>query len=141
MSLSKKLSMVLLACMPATLLAQGCGKASDPVQVVQAQVEAYNAHDIDAFAACYADDVSIVDLSGKHPPIQGIAALKTTYAFLAKVPKAYRVAIVQRSVSGPVVVDHERVLGLPAGKGQPEAFAVYEVRQGKIQRVWFPPAQ
>lgn len=133
--------MLLMAWIPATLLAQGCGHSSDPVQVVQAQVDAYNAHDIDAFAACYADDVSIVFLSGKHPPVQGIAALKSTFAFLAKLPKDYRVQIVQRSASGPIVVDHERVLGLPADKGQPEAFAVYEVRQGKIRHVWFPPAQ
>jgi putative hydrolase of HD superfamily len=141
MFLLKHAAILCLACLPATVLAQACGHASDPVHVVQAQVEAYNAHDIDAFAACYADDVSIIDLSGKHPPIQGMAALKTAFAFLAKVPKDYHVDIVQRSASGPIVVDHERVIGLPAAKGQPEAFAVYEVRQGKILHVWFPPAE
>ncbi|RUL75418.1 nuclear transport factor 2 family protein [Dyella choica] len=122
------------------LSAMACGnKAADPVKVVQEQVDAYNAHDIDAFAACYADNATIRDLSGKRPVITGIAALKTTFAFLAKVPKDYHVDIVQRTVTGPTVVDHERVMGLPAGKGQPEAIAVYEVRDGKIQNVWFPP--
>ncbi|GLQ88386.1 nuclear transport factor 2 family protein [Dyella flagellata] len=122
------------------LSAMACGdKSADPVKVVQEQLDAYNAHNIDAFAACYADNATIHDLSGKRPVITGIAALKTTYAFLAKVPKDYHVEIVQRTATGPTVVDHERVIGLPAGKGQPEAIAVYEVRDGKIQNVWFPP--
>jgi hypothetical protein len=139
--MSKRLVTLCLACTPALLLAQTCGQSSDPVQVVQAQDDAYNAHDINAFAACYANDVTITDLSGKRPVIHGVSALKTTYAFLAKVPKDFHAEIVQRSSSGPIVVDHERLLGLPAGKGQPEAFAVYEVRNGKIQNVWFPPAK
>jgi hypothetical protein len=122
-----------------TLPAMACGTSTDPVQVVQAQVDAFNAHDIDAFAACYADDVTITDLSGKDPVIKGIPALKKTYAFLARVPKQFHVEIVQRVVTGPIVADRERAIGLPAGKGQPEAMAIYEVRNGKIQNVWFPP--
>ena len=124
-----------------SLSAMACGKSADPVQVVQAQLDAYNAHDVDAFAACYADNVTIVDLAGKDPVMKGISALKQEYAFLAKVPKGYHVQIVQRTVTGPTVVDHERVLGLPAGKGQPEAIAIYEVRDGKILNVWFPPSR
>ncbi|GLQ48486.1 hypothetical protein GCM10007862_35370 [Dyella lipolytica] len=129
---------VLLMLVP--LSAAACGnKSADPIQIVQAQVDAYNAHDIDAFAACYADNVTISDLSGKRPTITGMSALKKAYAFLAREPKDFRVAIIQRAASGPTVVDHERVIGLPADKGQPEAIAVYEVRDGKIQNVWFPP--
>lgn len=122
------------------LSAAACAnKSKDPAAVVQAQVDAYNAHDVAAFASCYADDVTVTDLGGKRPPIKGIAALKRTYAFLATVPKAYRVAIVQRVVNGSIVVDQERAMGLPLDKGQPEAIAIYEVRDGKIQDVWFPP--
>lgn len=124
----------------APLSAMACGKSADPAQVVQAQDDAYNAHDVDAFAACYADNVTITDLSGKEPVVKGIPTLKKTYAFLDRVPKAFRVEIVQRIVVGPTVVDHERVIGLPADKGQPEAIAVYEVRDGKILNVWFPPS-
>jgi uncharacterized protein (TIGR02246 family) len=121
------------------LSAIACGTSTDPARVVQAQVDAFNAHDIDAFAACYADDVTVTDLSGKDPVIKGIPALKKTYAFLAKMPKQFHVEIVQRAVTGPIVVDRERAIGLPAGRGQPEAMAIYEVRHGKIQNVWFPP--
>jgi uncharacterized protein (TIGR02246 family) len=141
MFLSKNVATFCLACLPVAALAQTCGHSDDPTQVVQAQVEALNAHDVEAFAACYAPDVTITDLSGKDKPVHGIPDLKNTYAFLAKMPKDFHVEIVQRSTSGPIVVDHERAIGLPGNKGQPEAFAVYEVREGKIQHVWFPPAK
>ena len=130
---------VFLALSPPVSLA--CGNSTDPQQVVQAQDNAYNAHDLDAFAACYADDITIIDLAGKQPTLHGIPALKKEYGFLTKVPKAFRVEIVKRIASGPVVVDHERVLGLPADKGKPESVVVYEVRNGKIANLWFPPAR
>jgi hypothetical protein len=131
-------SVSILSLLP-SLSAMACGRSTDPAQVVQAQLDAYNAHDIDAFAACYADNVTVTDLSGKRAVIKGIPALKSAYAFLAKMPKEFHVEIVQRSVTGPTVVDLERAIGLPAGKGQPEAMAVYEVRNGAILNVWFPP--
>jgi len=116
-----------------------CGTSNDPAQVVQAQVDAYNAHDIDAFAACYAENATLTDLSNKRPVVKGVPALKGTYAFLAKMPKEFHVEIVQRVVNGPIVIDKERVVGLPAGKAPFEAMAVYEVRDGKIVNAWFPP--
>jgi putative hydrolase of HD superfamily len=134
------LALLVAAMFPAMPVDAACSKSADPEQVVQAQLVAYNAHDVEAFAACYADNVIVTDLSGKHPVVKGIAALKTEYAFLTKVPKAFRVQIVKRIVNGSIVVDHERVLGLPADKGTPESVAVYEVRAGRILNVWFPPA-
>jgi hypothetical protein len=49
------------------------------------------------------------------------------------------VQIVQRTVVGPTVIDKEHVVGLPSGKTVPDLAAVYEVRDGLIVRVWFPP--
>lgn len=116
-----------------------CGDSSDPASVVDAQLAAYNAHDIDAFSACYSTDVRIHDLSGRYPVRSGQAELRKAYAFLHDVPAAFGVRIVRRIESGPIVVDHERIVGLPEKEGTPEAVAVYEVRNGKISQVWFPP--
>lgn len=132
-----RIGLAALLLFPLSTLA--CGSSGDPAQVVQAQVDAYNAHDIDAFASCYADTVTVTDLSGKRATITGIPALKHTFAFLAKMPKDFHVEILQRVVTGPTVVDKERVHGLPADKGQPVAMAAYEVRAGKIVNVWFLP--
>ena len=121
-------------------VALACGKSADPETVVQAQVEAYNRHDLDGFVACYADNAMIVDLAGKQPPVKTAAELKTAYGFLARVPKEFRVEILKRTVNGPVVVDLERIHGLPKDRpAPPNALVVYEVRDGKILHVWFPP--
>lgn len=130
-----------VVCALLPLSAWACGKSSEPEQVVQAQLEAYNKHDVEAFAACYADDVTINDLSGKRPVIKGIPALKETFAFLNKVPKTFAVTIVKRIVNGPIVIDLEHVIGVPEDKRKPDAIAVYEVRDGKILNVWFPPSK
>ena len=124
---------------PYAISAHACGTTSAAVDVVQAQVDAYNAHDVEAFARCYADDVTIHDLSGAAPPVKGIPALKKDYAWLAKAPPAFRVEVVRRISSGRIVVDLERVHGLDKEKGTPEAIAVFEVHEGKIKNVWFPP--
>jgi hypothetical protein len=119
--------------------AASCGDSSDPEKVVQAQLEAYNAHDLDAFVACYAEGVAIHNLGNGKPPRKGLRALREDYLFLKEVPKAYRAERADRIVSGPIVVDHELIRGLPPERGVPEAIAVYEVRDGKILNVWFPP--
>lgn len=140
-ALMKTLAISVLAFLPAFSAVACDNQSGDPAEVVQAQVKAYNAHDIATFASCYADNVTVTDLSGKRPVVSGVEALKKAYAFLDKVPKAFHVDIVERVVHGPVVIDKERVMGLPADKGQPEALAVYEVRNGKIQNLWLPPRE
>ena len=115
--------------------------ASTPTQVVQAQVDAYNAHDVEAFTACYADDASLIHLSGERPPIQGKDAIRKAFGFLSTQPEAFHVEIVKRVATGSVVIDEEHLHGLPPGKHLPDAFAVYEVHGGRITKVWFPPAK
>lgn len=113
----------------------------DAEAVVQGQVEAYNDHDVEKFASFYSDEITVYDLSGDKPATKGkgILALKKAYAWLAKAPPSYRVEIIERIVNGPIVVDLERIHGLPEEKGKPEFLAIYEVRDGKIINVWFPP--
>ncbi|NUR22668.1 nuclear transport factor 2 family protein [Frateuria sp.] len=117
------------------------GAHSSPPEVVQAQVDAYNAHDVEALAACYADDASLVYLAGERPPIRGRDAIRMAFGFLPRQPKAFHVEVVRRSAAGPVVVDLERLHGLAPDKHLPDAFAIYEVRAGLIAKAWFPPAK
>ncbi len=118
-----------------------CSGSGTPEDVVQAQVEAYNAHDVDAFAACFSDAIELHDLSGERPMTRGLDGLRTAYAFLREMPDEFRVEILQRVVSDSIVVDHERVHGMPGESGVLEAVAIYEVRDGRIVKLWFPPAR
>ena len=120
--------------------ANPCKGAVTPEAVVQAQVEAYNSHDVDGFADCYAENAAIRDLSGKRPELDGREKIRDHYQFLKQGPVGYGVDIVKRVVNGAIVVDLERPHGLPPGTPpRPDSIAVYEVRDGKIVNVWFPP--
>ncbi|MBN6033257.1 nuclear transport factor 2 family protein, partial [Pantoea ananatis] len=46
---------------------------------VAAQFEAYNAHDIDAFMACFADDFRGYRMPAEMPSTQGKPALRDFY--------------------------------------------------------------
>ena len=107
-----------------------------PEAVVQAQLEAYNARDIDAFLATYAEDAQLFDLPDKLV-MRGTAQLRERYSKLFADERLHA-EIVNRITVGNTVVDHERVrLTLPEGPGTVEAIAIYEVRDGKITTVWF----
>ena len=104
--------------------------------VVQAQLEAYNARDLDAFIATYADDVKLFELPEKLLS-EGTAAMREQYGTLFKDERLHA-TIVKRIVMADTVVDHERVrLTFPQGPGTVEAIAIYEVRDGRITKVWF----
>ena len=120
------------------LTATGRVSAADvsPEAVVQAQLEAYNAHDLDAFAATYADGVELMELPN-DVFVRGIAQLRERYAKPFADPTLHA-EVVNRMVVGNTVVDHERVRRtFPDGPGTMEAIAIYVVENGKITRVWF----
>ena len=106
----------------------------EPGDIVQEQLEAYNARDLDRFAATYSGDIRIYRLPATEPAIVGQAQLRETYAKRFSSPGLHA-TIVDRIVMGNKVVDHERVVGI---KDVPiEAVAVYEVLDGLIRTVWF----
>ena len=106
-----------------------------PVDVVQRQLEAYNAHDLAAFMATYSDAIRLYRLPNAAPAFESKAAMADFYGQHRFSIPALRAEIVNRMVLGNKVVDHERVHGLP--DGVIEAVAIYEVVDGLIQNVWF----
>lgn len=108
---------------------------STPLDVVQRQLEAYNAHDIDAFVACYAADVRIFRMPSAAPALRGIEAFREHYArHRFNLPDLHAV-VLQRIAMGNKVVDHERVTGL--GEHPVEVIVVYEIEDGLIHKAWF----
>ena len=106
-----------------------------PADVAKGQLDAYNAQDLDAFCAFYADDVVIADFNG--PVTQsGLAALRERYAKLFAEFPQNRVELAGRMVIGDRVIDHERVFR-SAGAAPFEVAVVYTIAQGKIARADF----
>lgn len=106
-------------------------------ETVDRQVDAYNAHDIDAFAACYADDVVILNSSGIELT-RGQAQLREQYGRWFGTNPELRAVVVSRIEIESFVIDAERVTGTPDGAVQ--AVAIYHVSDvGLIDRVQFLP--
>ena len=109
--------------------------ALSPEAVVQAQVEAYNARNIDGFLATYSDDAQLFEFPDKLIA-KGKAQLRERYETRFK-EEGLHAEIVKRIILGNMVIDHERVRRMfPDGPGVLEAIAIYEVGDEKITKAW-----
>lgn len=126
---------LLLALIPVIALVSGAFADTNAEPVVQAQVEAYNAKNIEAFLATYSDDAELFEFPDKLIA-RGKEQLRERYSARFVEPQLHA-EIVKRIVLGDTVVDHERVRRtFPDGPGTLDAIAIYEVRDGKITRAW-----
>lgn len=111
--------------------------STDPVAVVQRQLDAFNARDLEAWAATYAPDavqyqVPAVELA------RGRGAIASRMADRFAHDAATKAQLVRRTVWGGTVVDHEVVSrNYPQGVGQYELIATYQVAEGRIRTATF----
>jgi hypothetical protein len=107
-----------------------------PADVIQRQLDAYNAKDVDAWLATYAADAQQFTLHGELLA-EGHAAIRSRILIRFAEPDLYA-ELLQRTVMGPIVVDYERITrNFPEGKGTVEMLCVYEVADGRIQKALF----
>ncbi len=103
--------------------------------VVQRQLDAFNARDIDALLALYTEDAQFFE----HPAkliASGSAELRQRFTARFQEPNLHAV-LLKRIVSGPVVVDHELVTRtFPEGAGEIELVMIYEVKESRIAKAW-----
>ena len=103
--------------------------------IVQAQLEAYNAQDLEAFCACFSADAVLAELNSVVTHADK-AAVRRRYAELfAQYPKNHA-ELINRIEVGNVVVDEERIERAP-GEAPFRAIAIYTVKSGLIARVDF----
>ena len=107
----------------------------DPAAVVQRQLDAYNARDVDALLATYADDAQTFE----HPAkllASGSVQLRERFTVRFQEPNLHA-ALLKRVVMGHIVVDHEKVTRtFPEGPGTLELLMIYDVQNGRIARAW-----
>lgn len=107
------------------------------VDPVQAQLDAYNAHDVEAFAACYAADVKIFDATGTLV-MDGIDAVRARYGALFAASPRLHAEVTHRTRIGTAaawyVVDTERVRGRQE-PGAPARFDVLVLYAGRGERI------
>jgi hypothetical protein len=106
-----------------------------PEQVVQKQLDAYNARDLETLLTVYSEDAEMFE----HPSkllASGSAQLRERFIARFQEPDLHA-RLQNRIVMGDMVVDHEEVTrNFPEGKGTLELIMIYEVRQGRIAKAW-----
>ena len=89
-----------------------------PLTVVQAQLDAFNARDIEALMATYAPDAEQFVLHGERLA-QGHAELRPRYLARFQEPDLYA-RLLSRTVMGNIVIDLELISrNFPEGRGTP----------------------
>jgi len=104
-----------------------------PEMVVQRQVNAYNARDIDAFMDTYTEGIEIYNFPDQLVA-KGKTEMRKNYArMFENVPNLY-CEIKNRIVLGTKIIDEEYVR---FNESYLQAVAIYEVENGKIAKVTF----
>lgn len=107
-----------------------------PSAVVQAQLDAYNAKDLDALMSTYAPDAAQFALHGDLLA-RGHDQIRPRYEQRFHEPDLHA-RLLSRTVLGNFVNDLEIVTrNFPEGRGTVEMLCVYEVVDGRIVRASF----
>lgn len=106
-----------------------------PESIVQHQLDAYNARDIEALLAIYADDAQMFEHPSKLLAC-GPAELRERFVARFREPNL-RAVLLKRIVAGQTVIDHEKVIRtFPEGPGEIELVMIYEVKNDRIAKAW-----
>jgi imidazolonepropionase-like amidohydrolase len=102
--------------------------------LVQQQLNAYNARNIEAFLAPYSDSVELYEYPAKLIG-KGKAQMREMYTDLFKKVTNLHCELVNRMLLGNTVIDYESVIGF--GPKPVRAIAVYTIEGNKISKVRF----
>ena len=110
--------------------------SKSPQSVVQAQLDAYNAKDIDRLLQTYAPDAELFTLHGERMA-RGQEEMRARFLLRFAEPDLHA-RLLSRCVVGNVVADFESITrNFPEGLGTIEMLCVYQVEGDRIQKASF----
>jgi putative hydrolase of HD superfamily len=113
---------------------------ASPLQVVQAQLDAFNAKDIEALMRAYAPNAEQFTLHGERLA-KGHDEIRPRYIARFTEPHLHA-RLLSRIVMGNVVTDLELITrNFPEGVGTLEMLCIYEVSDGRISKASFAAGQ
>ena len=107
----------------------------NPEPVVQANLDAYNALDLDGFMSYFSEDIQIQNFDTGEVTARGLEAVRGIYERLFRASPKLHSRILKRTVFGNKVIDHEYITGRNGSPEPLELVLIYEVRDGKIFRI------
>jgi len=127
--MKKKLLLIVLF-IPLLITAQ----TPNPEPVVQANLDAYNAHNIEAFMSYFSEDIAMYNFNDGKQTANGIEEVRAIYEPYFKASPELHSKILKRTVFDNKVIDHEYITG--ARGGDPfEIVLIYEVVKVKIVKM------
>ncbi|MBP1773962.1 MAG: amidohydrolase [Holophagaceae bacterium] len=109
-------------------------KVLSPAGTVARQIELFNAHDLEGFLGLFAEEVEVSVIPGSAAPA-GKAKLRELYGARFQANPDLHASATAQMVSGEFVIQKEKISGR-AGKPNLEALVIYQVKAGKIVRMW-----
>lgn len=106
--------------------------SQNPESVVQHNLDAYNARNIQVFMTDFSDDVKLINFSDQKVMAEGKEAIEKLYSDLFAQSPNLHSTILKRMVMGNKVIDHESIVGRKGSKEAIELIMVYEVKDSKI---------
>lgn len=105
--------------------------------VVQQQLEAYNAKDIDVFMKVFSSDVAIYNFGEDKALAKGKDEVRAVYFKLFKNSPNLHSLVINRSVIGNKVIDYELISGRQGYDEMLKLVAIYEVKNELITKATF----
>lgn len=107
----------------------------NPEEVVQKQLDNYNTRDIDGFMSLIDQEITVYEFSNGVILLKGFSDFRNYYAELfGKSPELHS-KILNRTVLGAKVIDHEYITGRNGSATPTELILIYEVKNDKIYKI------
>lgn len=111
------------------------GQSTNPVAVVQKQLDTYNEQNLDAFVNTFAPDAEVfINLGDSVAGMVGRDEIRKRYGQMFRDNPGNKSTLIGRMVQGNFVFDHEWITGRD---NEFKLMAIYEVEDGLIKRCWF----
>lgn len=104
-------------------------------QVVQANLDAYNARDIERFMAYFSSGIELYNFADTKRTAQGLVEVRKIYQELFDLSPKLHSQIINRIVFDNKVIDHEYITGRRGSDTPVELVLIYEVKEEKIVKM------
>ncbi|MFN4310724.1 MAG: nuclear transport factor 2 family protein [Ferrovibrio sp.] len=104
--------------------------------IVQKQLDAYNARNIEAFMACWAEEARIYEFPNRLLA-DGAAEIRARHMVRFQEPDLFGRLVSRMSVVNRVIDREVVTRNFPEGRGQIDVIGIYELAGRKIAQAWF----
>lgn len=107
-------------------------QSSDPENIVQSSLEAYNQQDINSFMTYFSDSAAMKDFGEEEIRVKGKKQVRKIFEDFFNASPNLHSKILNRMVFDNKVIDHEYITGARGNTAAFEVIVIYEIIDGKI---------